>query len=249
MCLPIMTYGGQGTLKYGVHPEDHAAIYSSKREGPCILEGEEMTHRPIRVDVIDPSHKLDPMSRLNYAKIYTVEHNVKVCFIGKVANGLHEQKLVDAYNATHQPLPDRPDQTAEITDDTFQHAEGPDPEYPQVMGQYSSSWSRQVGQDPDYPQAMDRSSSSWTGEPSMDPPADYENPQDQYTFSWTGESSTEPLPPILYDADDQYDPNLYDADDLYDPNLYDPGDQYEASSHYDVDDQYETPNIYDAEEV
>jgi hypothetical protein len=26
----------------------------------------------------DPSHNLDPMPRLNYAKLYTVEHNVKV---------------------------------------------------------------------------------------------------------------------------------------------------------------------------
>ena len=26
----------------------------------------------------DPSHKLDPMPRLNYAKLHTVEHNVKV---------------------------------------------------------------------------------------------------------------------------------------------------------------------------
>jgi hypothetical protein len=234
MCLPIMTYGGQGTLKYGVHPEDHAPIYSSKREGPCILEGEAMTHRPIRVDVIDPSHKLDPMSRLNYAKIYTVEHNVKVWFIGQVANGLYEQKLVDAYNATHRPLPDRPDQTAEITDYTFQHAEGPDPEYPQAMGQYSSSWSGQEGQDPNYPQVTGPVSSwtgqegqdpnypqvtgvvsSWVGESSTEPPADYDNSQDQYSLSWTGDPSKEPPATDYVNSYDEYEspPNLYDAEE------------------------------------
>jgi hypothetical protein len=31
-----------------------------------------------------PRNKLDKMSRMNYAKVYTVEHNVKVAFIGNV---------------------------------------------------------------------------------------------------------------------------------------------------------------------
>jgi hypothetical protein len=144
ICLPIMTYGGQGTLKYGVHPEDHAAIYT-KHDGPVILEGEKMENVPIRVDVIDQSHKLDPMSRLNYAKLYTVEHNVKVFFIGKIAKN-YEQKVVDAYNYTNQPLPDRP--AAETTEDTFQHAEGPDPNYPQAMDPSSSSWTEETGSEP-----------------------------------------------------------------------------------------------------
>jgi hypothetical protein len=187
-----MTYGGQGTLKPGVHPEDHAPIYSSKHEGPQIREGEEMENVPIRVDVIDLSHKLDPMSRLNYAKLYTVEHNVKVFFIGKIAKN-YEQKVVDAYNATHQPLPDRPDQTADTTDETFEHAEG---------------------QDPNYPQAMAPTSSSWLAESSTDPPAnDYGNSQDQYSSSWAGEASAE-QPAADYDNSHtgyENQPNIYDA--------------------------------------
>jgi hypothetical protein len=31
-----------------------------------------------------PREKLRKESRVNYSKIYTVEHNVRVCFIGKV---------------------------------------------------------------------------------------------------------------------------------------------------------------------
>lgn len=31
-----------------------------------------------------PREKLDEASRINYAKVYTVEYNVKVLFIGKV---------------------------------------------------------------------------------------------------------------------------------------------------------------------
>lgn len=41
-------------------------------------EGGLMTKKAIRIRIKDPSHKLDPMSRLNYAKLYAVKHNVKV---------------------------------------------------------------------------------------------------------------------------------------------------------------------------
>jgi hypothetical protein len=68
------------------------------------------------------------MSRLNYAKLYTVEHNVKVFFIGKIAKS-YEQKVVDAYNGVHMPLPDRPELLVKSTADTFAHAEGPEPSY------------------------------------------------------------------------------------------------------------------------
>lgn len=44
-----------------------------------------------------PQDKLNAASRLNYAKIYTVEHNVKVLFIGKIASE-HVHRLVDTYN-------------------------------------------------------------------------------------------------------------------------------------------------------
>lgn len=73
-----MTYGGQGVLKKGVHAKHHTAIYSDKAQ---IFRGEKekgMTKRPIRITTSSPRHKLDKASRLNYARVYTVEHNVKV---------------------------------------------------------------------------------------------------------------------------------------------------------------------------
>ncbi|KAH8762401.1 hypothetical protein BGZ57DRAFT_725703, partial [Hyaloscypha finlandica] len=102
---PIQTYGLQGVLKHGVHSEDHAVVYSSRRDGPFLLDREEglMMKRPIRIEIRDPSHKLDPLSRLNYAKTYTVEHNVKVLFIGKVAE-CYEQKVITSFNETHPPV-------------------------------------------------------------------------------------------------------------------------------------------------
>ena len=100
-----MTYGGQGTLKKGVHAESHAVVYTSKT--PVMKPGEKITKKSIRMDPFSPRDKLDATSRINYAKLYTVEHNVKVHFVGKVVEK-HEQRVVTDYNGTHSPLTYRP---------------------------------------------------------------------------------------------------------------------------------------------
>lgn len=43
-----------------------------------------MTKEPLAVTPASSDQKLDPMSRLNFGKIHTVEHNVKVKPVGKV---------------------------------------------------------------------------------------------------------------------------------------------------------------------
>jgi hypothetical protein len=40
--------------------------------------------KPIRVDNSPAREKLSKESRVNYSKVYTVEHNAKVCFIGNI---------------------------------------------------------------------------------------------------------------------------------------------------------------------
>lgn len=81
---PILTYGLRGTAKPGVKSEDHAIVYAGS-ELPRLKEGEAILHKtPIRIKMDNKSEKLAEESRLNYAKIYTIEHNTKVCFIGKV---------------------------------------------------------------------------------------------------------------------------------------------------------------------
>ncbi|OBT61180.1 hypothetical protein VE03_09439 [Pseudogymnoascus sp. 23342-1-I1] len=88
-CLPILTYGGQGTAKPGVKPDHHAIIYTTDCP-PSKLSGEpELVNTPIRIEVASPRHDFDPASRLNYAKVYTVEHNVKVCFVGRIHGDSH----------------------------------------------------------------------------------------------------------------------------------------------------------------
>jgi hypothetical protein len=141
ICLPILTYGGQGTRKRGVHAYDHAIVFTSKE--PVKARGEKITKRSIRVIPSSPREKLDPMSRINYSKVYTVEHNVKICIVGQVS-GKYEQQLTTDYNNTHRPLPDRP-HPPDITDDDFGHEEGSNRGYFQSLmpntADYSSSTS------------------------------------------------------------------------------------------------------------
>ncbi|KFY22397.1 hypothetical protein V493_06635 [Pseudogymnoascus sp. VKM F-4281 (FW-2241)] len=90
-CLPILTYGKRATTKSGVKPEHHAIIYTAfknpqnSRQPPDEVEGESyLPNTPIRVVPTKPRHQLDPRSRLNYAKVYTVEHNIRVSFLGNI---------------------------------------------------------------------------------------------------------------------------------------------------------------------
>lgn len=104
MYRPINTYLKQGTLKNGVNAEHHTIVYTSIK--PEYLNGEwdkGMTKQAIRIDPATPRDKLEPQSRLNYARVYTVEYNVKVCFIGKVHVDSRSQVVAD-YNATHPAL-------------------------------------------------------------------------------------------------------------------------------------------------
>jgi hypothetical protein len=138
---PILTYGGQGTLKHGVHAEDHALIYTldpgQKKPPPLLPYESPLSKRSIRVEPISQAHKLDPASRLNYAKLYTVEHNVKVFFVGRLAKH-YEQHVVNDYNETHRPLPDRP-WSVEPTEGDLRYTEGPSPDYlsAETHGSYS----------------------------------------------------------------------------------------------------------------
>lgn len=62
-----------------------------------------MTRTPIKVAPNTARDKLAPASRLNYAKVYTVEYNVKVWFIGKIHRDSEYQVSAD-YNSLHPPL-------------------------------------------------------------------------------------------------------------------------------------------------
>jgi hypothetical protein len=89
VCVPIMTYGGRALLKRGLSESDvsrHAVAYAAGTQ-PCMLEGEpKLSTKPISIDTQE-DERLDKASRIFFAKLYTVEHNVKSKYIGRVSQG------------------------------------------------------------------------------------------------------------------------------------------------------------------
>ncbi|KAF3770653.1 hypothetical protein M406DRAFT_326078 [Cryphonectria parasitica EP155] len=86
-CVPIYSYGGQGCIKNGAKAKQHGIIYESPPgNGPTLLPGEPMPgFAPIRAITTAPNNQpLNDASRVNYAKVVTIEHNVKVMFLGEV---------------------------------------------------------------------------------------------------------------------------------------------------------------------
>ncbi|TKA51472.1 hypothetical protein B0A49_11857 [Cryomyces minteri] len=88
-CLPINTYNNRGVEKPGVLKNQHAVIYTGDTE-PTIAPGdwpqqnEQGMRKSIKVVARTRGTKLDAMSRVNFGKIYTIEHKVKVLDFGDV---------------------------------------------------------------------------------------------------------------------------------------------------------------------
>lgn len=86
LCHPIVTYGGRGTTKPGVVAEGHAPVISVDGE-PQYHDDEDKgaLKTAIRVHIEDAYlPDIDPYSRVNYRKVYTVEYNNPIRNIGRV---------------------------------------------------------------------------------------------------------------------------------------------------------------------
>lgn len=82
-----MTYSGQGVCKAGLSKSEiarHAVIYDGTRTPLTLATEPGMIKKPISVNMA-ADQKLDPMSRLNFGKLYTVETNVEVMDVGMVS--------------------------------------------------------------------------------------------------------------------------------------------------------------------
>jgi len=90
-CLPIATYNKQGVAKPGVVKNHHAIAYTSntapqqeRSERPLANEGDPMLPSIRIVPKSRRYGKMDKMSRIDFSRMYTVEHNVKVFDFGNV---------------------------------------------------------------------------------------------------------------------------------------------------------------------
>ncbi|KAJ9142636.1 hypothetical protein NKR23_g7032 [Pleurostoma richardsiae] len=85
-CVPILTYDRQGCKKRGVKPRKHGIIYEDGGKPKQLRDEPTLGFKPIRVRISASNEKISRESRVNYSKIVTVEHNVKVFFIGSVVS-------------------------------------------------------------------------------------------------------------------------------------------------------------------
>jgi hypothetical protein len=96
ICLRISTYDKQATTKPGLNPSDHAAVIPQGGTFTQHWKGEYLTKLPLEVKVENPGVSIDAMSRVNFAKPYTVEHNIKIQNIGRVV-GESVQRLTEYF--------------------------------------------------------------------------------------------------------------------------------------------------------
>lgn len=102
----ILRYDFRRTSNRDVEAETQTRIYTEP-DPTALIPGEGAMTRPsIRVKPNSPLHKLDMGSLLNYAKVYTMEYNVKVCFIGDLSRD-SEMKFLQSYHELHPPLQPR----------------------------------------------------------------------------------------------------------------------------------------------
>ena len=85
LCLAIHTYSGQGSAKGGgVRSQYYTVVYSSVDTKPQPLPYENITIESFTIVLEEPGETIAPTSRLDFGKIYTVEHNLKILRIGRI---------------------------------------------------------------------------------------------------------------------------------------------------------------------
>src|SRR6266487_2048568 len=82
---PIHTYRMQGANKPGIDLRAHAIIHMKDNPPKEKYMGRRLDKEPLKVNPDTPGAKLELSSLLNFSKIYTVEHNVKVKSIGWIS--------------------------------------------------------------------------------------------------------------------------------------------------------------------
>ncbi|KUI71390.1 hypothetical protein VM1G_06704 [Cytospora mali] len=74
----------QACRKHGVKPSKHGIVCEDTKR-PALLQSEpELGFAPIRMHMTAANEHISKESRVNYSKLITVEHNVKVFFIGQI---------------------------------------------------------------------------------------------------------------------------------------------------------------------
>ncbi|KAF7162564.1 hypothetical protein CNMCM5623_007810 [Aspergillus felis] len=82
----ITTYNNRGLVQPGINILEHTILYVKGSEPHRLAEEPRMTNQPLEVALSGPDITLSPMARLNFGKVYTVEHNVAVRPVGRITD-------------------------------------------------------------------------------------------------------------------------------------------------------------------
>ena len=93
----ISTYSGQGAAKRGLNQKSHCMIFTGDAAPRKLPEENKMNKEPIQMVPVNQTEKLDYLSRVDLAKTFPVEHNVKVKGVGMISNH-HLRRLVQYVN-------------------------------------------------------------------------------------------------------------------------------------------------------
>ncbi|KAI1164336.1 hypothetical protein F5B18DRAFT_650815 [Nemania serpens] len=83
-CVPILTYDRRGCGKKGVRPSKHGIVFEVGQNPRQLRNEPDLGFDPVPLDIYAEGEKLAKESRVNYSKLVTIEHNVKVFFIGRI---------------------------------------------------------------------------------------------------------------------------------------------------------------------
>ncbi|KAI1423736.1 hypothetical protein F5Y12DRAFT_512707 [Xylaria sp. FL1777] len=83
-CVPILTYDRRGCGKKGVRPNKHGIIFAAGQKPKLLRNEPELGFEPVPLEIYAEGEILAKESRVNYSKLVTIEHNVKVFFIGRI---------------------------------------------------------------------------------------------------------------------------------------------------------------------
>ncbi|KAI8952675.1 hypothetical protein F4801DRAFT_577202 [Xylaria longipes] len=77
-------YVGYRCGKKGVRPSKHGIIYAAGQKPRLLRNEPEPGFEPVPLEIYAEGETLARESRVNYSKLVTIEHNVKVFFIGRI---------------------------------------------------------------------------------------------------------------------------------------------------------------------
>jgi len=77
------TYNNQACTKPGLNKSHHVQAYTGNYCPPQLL-GENLQNLPARIDLDNTMTGIRPTSRIHVGRVYTVQHNLRFCSVGRV---------------------------------------------------------------------------------------------------------------------------------------------------------------------